>query len=96
MKKLIKNTKGFGDDVELAPKNAYVSLRRAKQFAIIQPSTKTRINLGLNLKDVTPGDVLIDGYKWNGMCSNRIELFSVNDVNDEVVKWLKKAYSQAG
>ena len=33
-----------------APKKGYVSVRRARQFAILQPSTKDRFDLGLNLK----------------------------------------------
>ena len=44
----------LGKDVEVAPKKAYVSLRRNKQFALIQPSTRTRVDLGLNLKGVEP------------------------------------------
>ena len=51
---LIEQIQRFGDDVELAPKKAYVSLRRAKQFAIIQPSTKTRVDVGINLKEAAP------------------------------------------
>ncbi len=93
--KLIKAVRQFGDDVELAPKKAYVSLRRSKQFAIIQPSTKTRIDLGLNLKDVRASGPLIEGDKWSGMCSHRIELSSADDMTREVLDWLREAYAQA-
>lgn len=47
---LLKKIQAFGKDIEVAPKNAYVSLRRKKQFAILQPATKTRFEIGLNLK----------------------------------------------
>jgi hypothetical protein len=42
----------FGDDIELAPKKGYLSLRRRKQFAMIQPNATGRIDLGLILGDV--------------------------------------------
>ena len=93
---LVTAVGAFGQDVELAPKKAYVSLRRAKQFGIIQPSTKARMDLGLNLKGVSASGVLIEGDKWSGMCSHRIEIHGVDDITPEVLDWLRRAYDAAG
>ena len=95
--RLLEEAKAFGDDVEVAPKKSYVSLRRAKQFAIIQPSTKTRMDLGLNLDSEKPSSGrLIQGDKWSGMCSHRIEILSMDDVTPEVINWMREAYKGAG
>jgi len=93
---LIAEVSKFGKDIEIAPKKSYVSLRRAKQFGIIQPSTSTRMDLGLNLKGAEAGGVLIEGDKWSGMCSHRIEIHSPDDISAEVIDWLRKAYDGAG
>ena len=94
--RLIEEVQKFGNDVELAPKKSYVSLRRARQFGIIQPSTKTRMDLGLNLKGQEASGALVEGDKWSGMCSHRIELFSLEDITPEVIDWLRKAYERSG
>jgi len=92
---IIAEIKKFGNDIEIAPKKSYVSLRRAKQFAIIQPSTKSRVDLGLNLKGEKGQGMLIEGDKWSGMCTHRIELHGLEDVDDEVLGWLRAAYEMA-
>lgn len=93
---LIKDIQKFGKDVEIAPKKSYVSLRRKKQFALIQPSTKTRLDIGINLKDVKPEGKLEAAGSWNSMCSHRIRVESKDDIDKNVIAWLKKAYEQAG
>ena len=86
----------FGKDVEVAPKKAYVSLRRKKQFALIQPSTKDRLDVGLNIKGVAPSGNVEEGSKWNAMCTHRIRVEDVNTINKELIDWIRKAYEQAG
>ena len=92
---LITQIHQFGKDVEAAPKKAYVSLRRNKQFAILQPSTKTRLDIGLNLRDVEPQGRLEAAGSWNSMCSHRIRATDLKDIDAEVVKWLKMAYENS-
>lgn len=93
--KLVNMIEGFGGDVELSPKKAYVSLRRSKQFGLVQPSTATRLDLGLNLKGVESQGRLEAAGSWNSMCTHRVKLASVTDVDTEVKAWLKKAYDLA-
>lgn len=45
--KLLSEILTFGNDIEIAPKNTYVSLRRKKQFAILNPATKHVLKLEL-------------------------------------------------
>lgn len=89
---LVGKIAGFGDDVEMAPKKAYVSLRRNKQFALIQPSTKTRVDVGLNMKGEPTTDRLEASGSFNAMCSHRVRLSTDADVDDELIEWLHRAY----
>lgn len=93
--RIIETVGGFGSDVEVAPKKAYVSLRRKKQFAIVQPSTATRVDLGINLKGRSATDRLEASGSFNSMVSHRVRLESPKDVDAEVKKWLKEAYEGA-
>lgn len=92
---IIKAVDAFGKDVEVAPKNAYVSLRRNKQFALIQPSTKTRVDVGINLKDEPATARLEKSGSFNAMVSHRVRLEKATDVDKQLKAWLKKAYSAA-
>lgn len=85
----------FGDDVEIAPKKTYVSLRRSKQFAIVKAATRSRVDLGLNLKDVEPTARLEGGKVFGGMCTHLVRLESTADVDADVVGWLRRAYDQS-
>ena len=93
---LIKVVNGFGADVEAAPKKTYVSLRRKKQFALVQPSTKTRIDLGINLKGKPPAGRLEASGSFNAMVSHRVRLEKAKDVDAAVKAWLREAYDAAG
>ena len=82
----------LGDDVVVSPKKASVSLRRSKQFALIEPASAKRVQLGLNLKGEPATDRL---QLMTGMCTHRVSVTSLDEVDDELRGWLKDAYDLA-
>lgn len=84
----------LGNDIEIAPKNTYVSLRRKKQFATLNPATKTRFEIGINLKGQEPKGKL-EAEKPNSMCSHKIKITDNSEIDVEVMEWIKKAYDNA-
>jgi hypothetical protein len=82
----------FGEDVDVSPKKAYVSLRRNKQFAIVQPSTNARLDVGISLKDMAPQGRLEAAGSFNAMVSHRVRISGSSEVDEELLSWLKKAY----
>lgn len=93
---LRKNISEFGDDIEFVPKKSSVSCRRKKQFALIQPSTKTRIDLGLKFKNREIAGRLQASGPFGTMCSHRMILESAADVDEEVIQLIREAYAEAG
>jgi predicted transport protein len=92
---LLKYVKSLGSDVEIAPKKAYVSLRRKKQFAALKPATKTRFEISLNLKDQGEKGKLKVVNTSNAMFSHFINVHSTEEVDNEILNWLKVAYEKA-
>ena len=92
---LIKAVDTFGNDVTKTPKKTSVSVIRKKQFVLIKPATKTRIDLGLKLKDVPTGDRLQGSGPFGTMCTHRVQLTSTDEVDAELIAWMKEAYQKA-
>ena len=92
---LLSIVEKFGEDVVIAPKKGSVSLIRKNQFALIKPATKKRIDLGLKLKGIEVQGKLEDSGPFGTMCTHRIQLKSISDVDNEVIGWLSKAYENS-
>jgi hypothetical protein len=92
---LVAAIRKFGPDTEFAPKKAYVSLRRAKQFGVIQPSTATRVDVGLVLKGVKPVGRLEAAGSFNAMVTHRVRVGNIAEIDAELIAWLRSAYDQA-
>lgn len=94
--RILAAARGFGEDMVESPKRTYVSLRRSKQFAIVQPSTRTRVDVGLVLKGVEPSGRLEPAGSWNSMCTHRVRVESAEEVDDALCTYLREAYDAAG
>jgi hypothetical protein len=84
----------FGE-FEIAPKKGYVSLRRKKQFAMIGPATNTRVEVGINIKELEPHERLI-AQPAGSMCNFKVKVTDATQVDGELVEWVRRAYANAG
>ncbi len=84
----------LGREVEISPKKTSVAFRRSKNFAVATPASKTRIDLGLNLKGTVPTARLLE-EKPGAMCTHKVRIESVADLDAELKGWLKAAYEKA-
>jgi predicted transport protein len=91
--KLLAAIRKLGD-FEEAPKKTYVSYRCKKQFAMIGPATNTRVEVGLNVKDLVVTDRLLE-QPAGRMCNYIVKLTEANEVNAELLAWIKSAYESA-
>jgi len=88
----------LGKDVKACPCKTMVPLYRNHVFAQIKPSTNSRIDLGFALGNTKTPKRLIDtgGYEKKDRITRRIEIKSKGDIDDEVKRWLNKAYEMDG
>jgi hypothetical protein len=80
---------------EIAPKKTYLSLRRKKQFAMVGPATQTRVEVGINATGVTATERLT-AMPAGSMCKYKVNLTDADDVDAELMGWVKQAYDEAG
>lgn len=94
--KLLSVIKPFGNDITITPKKASVSVIRKRQFVLIKPATKTRIDLGLKLPEVPTSERLGNSGPFGTMCTHRVQLNSLEDIDKELIEWMHRAYEMAG
>jgi len=92
--RLMEAINQFGE-FEVVPKKGYVSLRRKRQFAMIGPATKTRLEVGINSKELEATDRLIS-MPPGGMCQFKVNVTESSQVDNELIDWIKRAYDSAG
>ncbi len=89
---VVSRANEFGSDIELAPKKAYVALRRKKQFATVGPAAG-QLEVCLNLAGKPTTDRL---KPTTGMATHKVRIDDATGLDDELVGWLREAYDRAG
>jgi len=81
---LIEVVKGFGPEVTITPKKGSISIIRNKQFALIKPATRTRIDLGLKLAGKELTQRLENSGPFGTMCTHRVQISSMDQIDNEL------------
>jgi hypothetical protein len=90
--RLIETVNAFGPDVEIAPKQTMVMLRRKKAFACFTPSSAKRAEVGIALRGDPPTERL---RASKGMTSHAVWIEEPAAIDDEVIGWLRAAYDRS-
>ena len=94
-KELINYIKTLGSDVTITPKKGSVSIIRKRQFLLIKPANKIRIDLGFKLKDKPINKRLENSGPFGTMCTHRVKISELVEINGELKKWIKEAYEKS-
>jgi hypothetical protein len=91
---ILKFARTMGPDIRVSPCSTIVPIYRKHVVAQVKPTTRTRMDLGLALKNAKVPKRLINtgGFEKKDRITHRIELTSVSDFDAEAKKWLKVAY----
>lgn len=93
---LHKKITAINKAVEVSPKKTSVSFRgKKRQFALVQPSTKTRIDLGLKFNDTPYKGRLETSGPFGSMCTHRVQITDIKQVDKELIDWIKQAYQES-
>jgi predicted transport protein len=92
---LIAFVKNLGSDVTITPKKGSVSIIRKRQFLLIKPATKSRIDLGFKLKEKHITERLENSGPFGTMCTHRVRISSAAEIDDELKSWIKEAYERS-
>ena len=95
---ILTYAKTLGRDIRVCPCQTIVPIYRNHVIAQVKPTTRTRIDLGLALRDSKTPKRLIDtgGFAKKDRITHRIEITSIEDFDDEARRWVKKAYEMDG
>lgn len=87
--------KSLGADVIIAPKKGSVSIIRKRQFLLIKPATKARMDIGFKLNEKPITARLEDSGPFGTMCTHRVQLSEEEQIDMELKGWIAEVYEKS-
>ncbi|HLZ73319.1 MAG TPA: DUF5655 domain-containing protein [Dehalococcoidia bacterium] len=88
--------RSLGEDVRVEARQTYMTFTRGKQFAVIQPVSSKRVDIGLIGPHLQSTERLQPaGSFGSGRVTHRVALGAPEDVDAELLAWLHAAYEWA-
>jgi hypothetical protein len=92
---LLEKLKGFGDDVDIATTDTYISLLKGKKkFGVIY-ITADRMDVGIKRKGEPFAGRFEEAGSWNSMVTHRVRVSDAAQLDAELIGWLQQAYNNA-
>jgi hypothetical protein len=93
---LITKITTFGPNIEASANSTYVNLLHGKKkFGILQPASAARLDIGIKLKGEAASRRFELAGDWNSMVTHRVRIARAEEIDAELVGWLKRAYEAA-
>jgi len=81
--------------VAITPSTSYLSLvKGTAKFAVVAV-TANRLDIGIKLKGDEPTERFEAAGSWNSMVTHRVRIASSDQIDDDVLEWLRRAYDRA-
>jgi hypothetical protein len=92
--KVMQSVRALGGDASVEMRKTYASFNRRRQFGLVQPTSKTRVELGLALPEPPPASERLHpaGSLGSDRTNYKVALSSPEDFDDEVAALLRAAY----
>ena len=91
---LLSRIRMFGPDISVEPTASYISLLRGgKKFAVVE-ITSSRLDIGLKLRGMRPVGRARAAGTWNSMVTHRVGITETEQIDDEMLSWLRQAYEK--
>jgi hypothetical protein len=86
----------LGGDVTRDERDTYVAFSRGRQFAVLEPTAPTRLDVGLVLPDAEATERLRPAGSFGPeTVTHRVSLAHEDEIDGELAGWLRAAYAAA-